>query len=213
MRSSASVPSYAAPDNAAQPGAVADDIETYSSGTLTAAYSNRKLYFSLNDDTAGGSCFYVSKVDVDAIVEDRTINYCTSEIYYYYPAVGVAGSTSDPLVAVATSWSSDAVYPSGAVKIYEDFTVDASGDFWNVAGGSGTYNVYWQGRSRWGDSLGIARDPVCGSFWTVTEYAPSTNEWSTRISLLEGATAPAGVCRLIFDDGFERGDRTNWSNY
>ena len=53
--------------------------------------------------------------------------------------------------------------------------------------------------------MGVARDPVCNTAWSVTELAPSTNVWRTHIFEVAGDTALPAACRLIFDDGFERG--------
>ncbi len=94
--------------------------------------------------------------------------------YYYYPNVTLFGSDSNnPLVGVAMSLvERHGATPPAALKIYQNFTVDASGDFWSVGGGSATYNVYFDGRNRWGDYLGIARDHTCDTAWSVTEYAP-----------------------------------------
>ena len=214
VRNSATVQAYAEPGLASQPGAVADDIEMFYAGVQNAAYSQRKVYFALNDfvaaDTTG---FYVSKVDVDTRVENRNITYATGGIHYYYPNVSLCGGDSfDPEVGVAMSWSSNAQYASGAIKYYQDFTVDSSGYFWGIASGSATYNRYGSGRNRWGDYMGIHRDWSCNTLWSVTEFAPALNVWRTQIGETQCDTALPQQCRLIFDDGFERGNRQNWSS-
>jgi len=169
-------------------------------------------FFSLNDAGTGQSGFYISQVDVDTRAEERNITYYTGGTYYYYPAVAVNNSLSslDPYVGVALSWSSNDVYPSGAFKLYQNFTVDASGTFFWTGVGTSTYNVYYNGRNRWGDYLGIARDWSCGTLWGLSEYAPALNVWRTRISQYEGPVALPPHCRLIFDDGFERNSTANW---
>ena len=110
------------------------------------------------------------------------------------------------------SWSSNAQYASGAIKYYQDFTVDTSGLFWGLVSGSATYNVYYNGRNRWGDYMGIHRDWSCNTLWSVVEFAPALNVWRTEISEVQCDTALPQACRLIFDDGFERGNRLNWSS-
>lgn len=214
VRNSATVTAYAEPGGASQPGAVADDIEMFYAGVQNAAYSNRKIYFALNDfvaaDTTG---FFVSKVDVDTRVENRNITYWSGANDYYYPNVSLCGTdVTDPEVGVALSWSSDAQYASGVVKYYDDFTVDNGGTFVSVANGSATYNVYYNGRNRWGDYMGIHRDWSCNTLWSVVEYAPLTDVWRTRIAHTQCETALPLFCRLIFDDGFERGSSLNWSS-
>ena len=213
VRNSATVQAYAEPGLASQPGAVADDIEMFYAGVQNAAYSNRKVYFALNDAGTGNTGFYVSKVDVDTRVEDRNITYYTGTEHYYYPNVALCGSSyTDPEVGVAMSWSSNTQYPSGAFKYYDNFTADITGHFWSIIGGSGTYNRYFSGRNRWGDYMGIHRDWTCNTLWNVTQFAPSTNVWRTWISEIQCDTALPAGCRLIFDDGFERGSHANWSS-
>jgi len=215
IRNSASVGAYSSPPLARQPGAVLDDIEPFYAGALTAAYSNRKLYFSLNTDDSSNSGFYVSKVDVDTRNQDRIINLYTSGADYYYPAVGLTGSSlsTNPLVGMPMSYSSNSIYASGAFKLFTNFTVDTSGPFFATASGSATYNSYYLGRNRWGDYMGIAHDWSCYTLWSVTEYASSLNNWSTWINEVAGNTTLTGNCNLIFDDGFERGSTANWSGH
>jgi hypothetical protein len=209
---SANVSPYADPGLARQPAPGADDIEMFYAGSQNVAYSQRHVYLALNDAGSGQSGFYVSKINVDSFSEARNITYYTGDTYYYYPNVVLFGSDSeDPLVAVALSWSSDSVFPSGALKLFQNFTVDNTGAFWDVASGSATYNVYFNGRNRWGDYLGIARDHSCDTAWSVTEYAPATGVWRTRISEILGDRPQTGLCNLIFDDGFERSSSANWS--
>lgn len=213
VRNSATVQAYAEPGLASQPGAVADDIEMFYAGVQNAAYSNRKVYFALNDAGTGNTGFYVSKVDVDTRAEDRNITYYFGTDHYYYPNVSLCGTdVADPEVGVAMSWSSNTQYPSGLFKYYSNFTVDAGGPFWNIVSGSGTYNRYYNGRNRWGDYMGIHRDWTCNTLWNVTEFAPATNVWRTWISEIQCDTAMPLICRLIFDDGFERGSHANWSS-
>ena len=210
VRNNATVQAYADPGLARQPAPGADDIEMFYAGVQNLAYSQRHVYLALNDAGTNSSGFYVSKVNVDTRVEARNQTYYTTDLYYYYPNLVLYGSdTVDPLVAVAMSYSSDTLYPSGALKVYEDFLVDNSGDFWGHAG-SANYNSYVDGRNRWGDYMGAARDPLCNTAWSVTQFAPSLNVWRTRIFEVAGDTAPAGICDLIFDDGFERGSTANW---
>ncbi len=213
VANSATVSAYADPGLAHQPAPGADDIEMFYAGAQNVAYSQRNVYLALNDAGTGNAGYYVSKINVDTFTEARNITYYSGTEYYYYPNVILYGSDStNPLVAVAMSWSNDAaVYPSGALKVFENFTVDTSGDFWNVGGGSATYNSYFNGRNRWGDYMGIARDQTCDTAWSVTEYSPTTNVWSTVISEILGNAPQTGVCNLIFDDGFERGSFSNWS--
>lgn len=212
VRNSATVQAYSEPGLATQPGAVADDIEMFYAGVQNAAYSNRKVYFALNDAGTGNTGFYVSKVDVDTRAEDRNITYYFGTDHYYYPNVSLCGTdVADPEVGVAMSWSSNTQYPSGLFKYYSNFTVDAGGPFWNIIGGSGTYNRYYNGRNRWGDYMGIHRDWTCNTLWNVTEFAPATNVWRTWISEIQCDTALPLICRLIFDDGFERSSALNWS--
>ena len=188
VRNSATVSAYADPGLAHQPVG-ADDIEMFYAGSQNVSYSQRHVYLALNDAGAGNSGFYVSKINVDSFAEARNITYYSGTDYYYYPNAILFGSdTTNPLVAVAMSWSSDAQYASGVVKTFVDYTVDASGPFWNMAGGSGSYNVYFNGRNRWGDYMGIARDPLCDTAWQVTQYAPAVNVWRTRISEVAGNT-------------------------
>ena len=211
VTSSANVAAYADPGVARQPAPGADDIEMFYAGAQNVAYSQRNVYLALNDAGTGQSGFYVSKINVDSFVEERNVTYYTGNTYYYYPNVILFGTNSfNPLVGVALSWSSDTVYPSGALKVYENFTADISGDFWGVGNGAATYNVYFGGRNRWGDYLGIARDHTCDTAWAVTEFSPSTNVWRTQISEVLGDAPQTGVCNLIFDDGFERGSTLNW---
>ena len=211
VANSATVSPYADPGLAHQPAPGADDIEMFYAGAQNLAYSQRRVYLALNDAGAGNSGFYVSKINVDSFAEERNITYYNGTDYYYYPNVTLFGSDSNnPLVAVAMSWSNDSVHPSGALKLYQNYTVDASGAFWNVAGGSATYNSYFNGRNRWGDYLGIAHDTTCDTAWSVTEYAPSTNVWGTAITEILGDAPQSGNCNLIFDDGFERGSTANW---
>ncbi len=211
---SVTVDAYASPPLARQPGTVLDDIETFYAGALTAAYDNHKLYFSVNSNDSSNSGFYVSKINTDSHVQDRAINYFTGGLDYYYPAVGLVGSDlfNNPMVGVPMTYSGDTAYPSAAFKLYTNFLVDTSGPFWATAGGSGTYNVYYQGRNRWGDYMGVAHDWTCNTLWSVAELAPATNTWRTQIVELAGDTALPASCRLIFDDGFERGSTANWSS-
>lgn len=211
VANSATVSAYADPGLAHQPAPGADDIEMFYAGAQNVAYSQRRVYLALNDAGSGNSGFFVSKINVDSFVEERNITYYNGTDYYYYPNVTLFGTDSNnPLVAVAMSWSNDSVHPSGALKLYQNYTVDASGAFWNVAGGSATYNSYFNGRNRWGDYLGIAHDTTCDTAWSVTEYAPSTNVWGTAITEILGDAPQSGNCNLIFDDGFERGSTANW---
>jgi hypothetical protein len=210
---SVTVSAYDNPGLAHQPAPGADDIEMFYAGTQNNAYSQRNVYVALNDAGSGNSGFYVSKINVDSLTEAVNRTYYTGGYYYYYPNVTLFGSdTFNPFLAVAMSFSSDSIYASGAFKFYQQFTVDTSGSFWGVAGGSADYNVYFNGRNRWGDYMGVARDATCDTAWSVTEYAPSLNTWSTAISEMLGDTAQTGVCNLIFDDGFERGSAGNWSS-
>ena len=167
-----------------------------------------------NDDNANGASFYVSKIDVDAHTQDLVRNLGTADVYYYYPAVGLTTGADvfNPLVGVAMSWSSNSQNPSGAFMLFNDFTNSAAGQFWNVAGGASTYNVYADGRNRWGDYMGIHRDWSCGTIWGVTQFTSALNTWRTRITELAGIGALPAACRLIFDDGFERGSSLNWSS-
>jgi hypothetical protein len=211
---SVAVGAYADPGLAAQPGAVLDDIEMFYAGALGAAYNQRKVFFSLNDDNANGASFYVSKIDVDAHTQDLVRNLGTADVYYYYPAVGLTTGADafNPLVGVAMSWSSNSQNPSGAFMLFNDFTNSAAGQFWNVAGGASTYNVYADGRNRWGDYMGIHRDWTCATIWGVTQFTSALNTWRTRITELAGIGTLPAACRLIFDDGFERGSSLNWSS-
>jgi len=213
IRNSVTVAAYADPGVAAQPGAALDDIEMFYAGALGAAYNQRKLFFGLNDDNANGASFYVSKVDVDTLTQDLARNLGTTDVYYYYPAVGLTTGVDvfNPLVGVTMTWSSNSQFASGAFKVFDNFSVDAAGAFWNVAGGSDTYNVYFNGRNRWGDYMGIHRDWSCGTIWGVTQFAPAFNVWGTQITELAGQAALPLACRLIFDDGFERSSTLNWS--
>jgi hypothetical protein len=72
------------------------------------------------------------------------------------------------------------------------------------------HNYDDNGRNRWGDYLGIARDWSCNTIWFLTEYASALNTWSTRLKHVQGDTDLPGQCDLIFDDGFERGTTDNW---
>ena len=60
--------------------------------------------------------------------------------------------------------------------------------------------------------MGVAHDWTCNTLWSVAELAPATNTWRTQIVELAGDTALPASCRLIFDDGFERGSTANWSS-
>ena len=116
------IQAYADPGVAAQPDAALDDIEMFYAGAQNAVYSQRHVYLALNDANTGSADFFVSKLDVDSNTEVRNITYHTGSTYYYYPNVTLFGSDSfDPLLAVGMSWSSDTQYPSGALKVYNDY--------------------------------------------------------------------------------------------
>jgi hypothetical protein len=120
-------------------------------------------------------------------------------------------NSAAPLVAVSMSYSSNDTFPTGAAKIYENFMTDASGFFQQTGVGVANYHNYDDnGRNRWGDYLGIARDWSCNTIWFLTEYASALNTWSTRLKHVQGDTDLPGQCDLIFDDGFERGTTDNW---
>lgn len=206
------VSAYADPGVARQPAPGADDIEMFYAGVQNAAYSQRHAYIALNDAGTNQSGFYVSKFNLDSATEARNITYYTGDLYYYYPNVALVGDDEFPFVGVAMSYSGDAQFASGAVKLYENFLTDDSGNFWQTAPGLATYNSYVNGRNRWGDYMGAARDHSCDTLWTVTQMAPSLNTWRTQIFAVAGAAPITGTCALIFDDGFERGSSLNWSS-
>lgn len=206
------VAAYADPGLARQPAPGADDIEMFYAGAQNAVYSQRHVYVALNDAGTNQSGFYVSKFNVDTLTQIRNVTSYSADLYYYYPNIALVGDSNSPMVGVALSYSGNAQFASGAVKLFENFLTDSSGNFWATAGGSATYNSYVDGRNRWGDYLGAVRDLSCDNLWTVTMFAPATNVWATRITAVAGPTAPVGICRLIFDDGFERGTTLNWSS-
>jgi hypothetical protein len=203
---------YADPGVARQPAPGADDIEMFYAGVQNAAYSQRHAYVALNDAGTDQSGFYVSKFNLDTATEARNITYYTGALYYYYPNVALVGDSSAPMVGVAMSYSGDAQFVSGALKLFENYLVDDTGNFWQTAPGLATYNSYVDGRNRWGDYMGAVRDHSCDTLWTVTQMAPSLNTWRTHIFAVVGPTAITGDCALIFDDGFERGSTLNWSS-
>lgn len=212
VRGDGTVSAYADPGLARQPAPGADDIEMFYAGAQNVAYSQRNVYVALNDAGTNQSGFYVSKFNVDSLTEARNITYYTGDLYYYYPNVALVGNDTTPMVGVSSTYSGDAQNASAAVKLYENFLTDSTGAFIGVRSGVSTYNVYFNGRNRWGDYLGSVRDATCDNLWTVTQYVSSFNNWGTQISAVAGPTAPTGICRLIFDDSFERGSTANWSS-
>jgi len=212
VRGDGIVAAYADPGVARQPAPGADDIEMFYAGVQNVAYSQRNVFVALNDAGTDQAGYFVSQFDVDSLTEERNITYYTGANYYYYPNVALVGDPYSPMVGVAISWSADDQFISGAYKLYENFLVDASGDFVATRGGTSTYNVYFNGRNRWGDYLGAVRDATCDNLWVVTQFVSAFNTWSTQISGIRGPSPQTGICNLIFDDGFERGSTFNWSS-
>lgn len=212
VRGDGTVSAYADPGLARQPAPGADDIEMFYAGVQNLVYSQRHVYVALNDAGTNQSGFYVSKFNVDTLTEARNLTYYTGGLYYYYPNVALVGDTTTPMVGLAMSYSGDAQFASGAIKLYENFLTDDSGNFWATASGSATYNSYVSGRNRWGDYMGAVRDHSCDTLWSVTQLAPALNTWRTQIFAVAGVAPITGTCALIFDDGFERGNSLNWSS-
>jgi hypothetical protein len=63
---------------------------------------------------------------------------------------------------------------------------------------------------RWGDYSSVAVDPTDGCYWVYNEYAMSRG---TLLSGEEGRwrTANGKWCTMVFDDGFESGNTSTWS--
>ena len=63
------------------------------------------------------------------------------------------------------------------------------------AGNASQNNIDSAGRNRFGDYSLTTIDPIDGTFWTVQEYAHSTNTWGTHIAQFDhGGGGPGGGC-------------------
>jgi hypothetical protein len=206
-------PYDAAGETVEQPGTTAD-LDGGDSRVLNAAYSQRRVFFTLTDDVfANGSesGFYLGKLNVDSLVAEGSTTYWSTGFYYFYPALTLAGG-ADPNadLGVVVSYSTPSTaFVSTAFKVLENFPTDTTGAFPQTAAGLASYEARDNlGRNRWGDYSGVGWDWTCGTFWAAAEYAGPANSWRTRISQHLG---PAGdACRLIFDDGFESGNFFHW---
>ncbi len=193
-------------ENVDQPD-VADDIDGGDTRILNGIYSQRKAFVTLttdpdDDGTMAGA--YVAKLNVDSATAEWQDLIYTTDYYYFYPAVSVAGgSSADANVALFMSYTGPTTYAGGAVKVYTNQPTDGTGPFWATAGGSASYvDRDSNNRNRWGDYSGAVYDWTTEHFWGAVEYAGTSNTWRTKITAVTAdAESPFTGIDVIHPNG------------
>ena len=207
-------------ENVDQPGVV-DDIDGGDARIMNGVYAQRKVFVTLTTDPADDgnqAGAMVTKIDVDSAVVDWQHVLWTTDWYYFYPAISIAGGGGDPNIALFSSYTGPSSYAGGVVKVYTDHPISGAGPFWVTATGQGSY-VRRDGNNlnRWGDYSGNEYDWTTGHFWGDIEYAWTSNSWRTRVTAVTaGSEAPFSAIDVTYPNGgetFNQGDSVlvTWS--
>lgn len=183
---------YAIGNNVSQPGTTTR-IDGGDARVMNAVYANRRVFFTLTSDAfndASRAGWLTARLNIDSNTREwQHLLYGDSGFYYFYPAITIQGTGENNHLALFGSWTDaeTAVTPgtffaSGLVKFYENQPTDATGAFFNLVSGLGTYNRVFSGRNRWGDYSGAAYDWWTGHAWGSVEWANNNNTWATTIS-------------------------------
>ena len=169
---------YGSPPTADQPNSESD-IDTLGRRLMNADY-NRETGSLWTAHTIGatGSDGVVAAIrwyEID--VESRTLVqsglYGDPDKSYFIPTVGSEG---DRTVIVHNVSGPDTFARMDVAGRTADFTPDQIEDSVVVQDGESRYDALPGPVERWGDYNGVSVDPKTGTFWTVSQYSPATNE-------------------------------------
>jgi hypothetical protein len=173
---------YITPPNAKQKGST-QLIDTGDCRLYNAVYQNNYIYtatsefYTWGDSTTESAIRYLKlNTSTKKATLDKT--YGSNNAYGFYPAINVDLSSNIYLVYSRSSSDSYASARfSGRKTTDTKMQVSAS-----LKAGEAYYVLKDKdGRNRWGDYGGIARDPSTGDIWLYHEYAKPSNQWGTWI--------------------------------
>ena len=177
-----SVRPYTAPPDAKQKGG-SELIDTGDCRLYNAVYKSGYIYTSTVEANAWGdstneSAIRYLKLNVSSISATYDETYGRNNSYYYYPAIDVDKSNNIYLVF---SRSSSTEYASARFSGRKTTDTAMQGSGTLKAGEAYYVKKDSNGRNRWGDYSGIARDWSTGDIWLYGEYAKPSNQWGTWI--------------------------------
>lgn len=179
---------YAIPPSAVQPGG-APDQDTGDSRAQQASWRDNILWFPLatgcipQGDSITRSCVKMIELSTvsDSVMQDITIGFANS--YIYYPAMTTDVSGNLRLIFGA---SSSTIFPSLYVTGIQHIPPFSFDPVLGIAGGSQPNANF-----RNGDYFGAAVDPQSTrTVWVTGQYHTIPNRWSTFISEIKESWAP-----------------------
>lgn len=175
----------ASPPNGNQAGGTAPRLESGNRRYRMPVYQDGKIY-AVSGVAGGfglqsGFARYLV-IDAETKTLDADVSFGENDFYYLFPAIT---PDEDGNIFMAFTRSGDDDF--AGVAIAGRRTGDPAGvsDVFVTKEGEGLYNRVGNGRNRWGDYMGIARDPKYGNMvWSIVEYAGAGNSWQTWIDVM-----------------------------
>jgi hypothetical protein len=137
-----------------------------------------------------------------ATVQQRgRIDDASGNLFYGFPSIAV-NSNSDVLIGYSRFSSTQYAGAAYAYRAGGDPVNSLRDDTVLKAGGGAYYMADDGGRNRWGDYSGTSVDPADNkAFWTIQEYAASTDTWGTWWGRVSPADTGSPGTFTIYNDG------------
>jgi len=182
-----SVPSNSTPPDAPALGSSVP-LDSVDHRPMNAVYRNGSIWTAHAVAVSGRSAARWYEIDAVAQSTVQVGTVSDSSLYFIMPSIAVNGD-GDAVIAFTGSDSSQYAATYFAGRVSTDPSGQMSAPILYKAGEGAYERVDGAGRNRWGDYSLTCVDPTDdGRFWTVQEYARTSNQWGTYIAELDHDT-------------------------
>jgi hypothetical protein len=184
------VGSHPDPPNAPAQGSTTA-LDTVDDRLINAVYRDGSIWtaHTVNQSGRAAARWYELQASPLALIQSGTV--ADSTRHFFFPSIAV-NSAGDVVLGCSGSHSGEYAGAWYTGRKVGDPTGAMAAPVLYRAGNSPQNNIDSFGRNRWGDYSLTVTDPSDGTFWTMQEYANTTDRWGTHVAQLDHGSGTGG---------------------
>jgi hypothetical protein len=184
------VGSHPDPPNAPAQGSTTA-LDTVDDRLINAVYRDGSIWtaHTVNQSGRAAARWYELQASPLALIQSGTV--ADSTRHFFFPSIAV-NSAGDVVLGCSGSHSGEYAGAWYTGRKVGDPTGAMATPVLYRAGNSPQNNIDSYGRNRWGDYSLTVTDPSDGTFWTMQEYANTTDRWGTHVAQLDHGSGTGG---------------------
>jgi len=179
------------------------NLDTVGDRLMNAVYRDGSIWTAHTVSQGGRAAARWYELDPSSLTVVQSGTIADSTRHYFFPSISV-NQNGDVVMGFSGSHAGEYAGAWYTGRKAGDALGAMAAPVQYRAGNAPQNNIDSGGRNRFGDYSLTAIDPIDGTFWTVQEYAHSTNTWGTHIAQLDhggggpvGCEPPANYCTTM----------------